>query len=61
MTPSDKIARAAGESILTHLLRLNSEYAAYVPQHRQTPDIRLRETGDPGCFPPGAKHRYTRG
>ncbi|MFB9891600.1 phenylacetate--CoA ligase family protein [Planobispora takensis] len=61
VTPSDKIAQAAGESILTHLLRLNSEFAAYVPQHRQTPDIRLRETGDPDCFPPGAKHRYTRG
>ncbi|MBB5967933.1 phenylacetate--CoA ligase family protein [Planomonospora venezuelensis] len=61
VTPSDKIARIAGESILTHLLRLNSEFAAYVPPHRRTPDIRLRETGDPDYFPPGAKHRYTRG
>ncbi|GAA3447803.1 hypothetical protein [Planomonospora venezuelensis] len=61
VTPSDKIARIAGESILTHLLRLNSEFAAYVPPHRQAPEIRLRETGDPDHFPPGAKHRYTRG
>ncbi|MEZ7132705.1 hypothetical protein ACBR40_45845 [Nonomuraea sp. AD125B] len=50
-----------GADGLTHLLRLNSEFAAYVPPHRQRPDIQLRETGDPDYFPPGAKHRYTRG
>ncbi|MEU6727054.1 phenylacetate--CoA ligase family protein [Nonomuraea wenchangensis] len=61
IAPSAAIAEAAGESILTHLLRLNSEFAAYVPAHRRRPEIQLRETGDPDYFPPGAKHRYTRG
>ncbi|MER7499531.1 phenylacetate--CoA ligase family protein [Nonomuraea pusilla] len=58
--PSDEIAHTIGESILGQLLRLNSEFAAYVPPRQQTPLIRLRESGDPDYFPPGAKHRYTR-
>ncbi|MFE3454546.1 hypothetical protein ACFXJ8_37045 [Nonomuraea sp. NPDC059194] len=58
--PSGAAARAVGESILAQLLRLNSEFAAYVPPERQPPVVRLRETGDPAYFPPGAKHRYTR-
>jgi phenylacetate-CoA ligase len=48
------------ESIRTELLRLNSEFAHYVPEEYQTPLIELREAGDPQYFPPGAKHRYTR-
>ncbi|MEV0623796.1 phenylacetate--CoA ligase family protein [Nonomuraea sp. NPDC050404] len=58
--PSDEIAQAVGGSILAQLLRLNSEFAAYVPAGRQMPFVRLRESGDPEYFPPGAKHRYTR-
>ncbi|GAA3104838.1 phenylacetate--CoA ligase family protein [Streptosporangium carneum] len=58
---SEEAARSVGESILTQLLRLNSEFAAYVPAARRLPLIRLREAGDPEYFPPGAKHRYTRG
>ncbi|TDD03954.1 phenylacetate--CoA ligase family protein [Nonomuraea deserti] len=58
--PTEEIARAAGESILAQLLRLNSEFATYVPAVRQAPFIRLRESGDPEYFPPGAKHRYAR-
>ncbi|MEV4571376.1 phenylacetate--CoA ligase family protein [Nonomuraea sp. NPDC049419] len=58
--PSDEFADAAGEAILGQLLRLNSEFAAYVPADRQRPFVRLREAGDPEYFPPGAKHRYTR-
>ncbi|MEV0820724.1 phenylacetate--CoA ligase family protein [Nonomuraea rubra] len=58
--PTGEIAQAVGESILAQLLRLNSEFAAYVPVPQQTPFIRLRESGDPEYFPPGAKHRYTR-
>ena len=58
--PSDEVAAAAGEAILGQLLRLNSEFAAYVPPERRRPVIRLREAGDPEYFPPGAKHRYTR-
>ncbi|WP_084958647.1 phenylacetate--CoA ligase family protein [Thermoactinospora rubra] len=49
-----------GEAILRQLRRLNSEFTAYVPRHRQPPVIRLRETGDPEYFPPGTKHRYVR-
>ncbi|AQZ64539.1 phenylacetate--CoA ligase [[Actinomadura] parvosata subsp. kistnae] len=58
--PSEETAQAVGASILAQLLRLNSEFAAYVPVPRQAPFVRLREAGDPEYFPPGAKHRYTR-
>ncbi|MFI7639793.1 phenylacetate--CoA ligase family protein [Nonomuraea sp. NPDC049400] len=58
--PSDETAQVVGESILAQLLRLNSEFANYVPAAQQMPFIRLRESGDPEYFPPGAKHRYTR-
>ncbi|SDJ79483.1 phenylacetate-CoA ligase [Nonomuraea jiangxiensis] len=58
--PSEETAQAVGASILSQLLRLNSEYANYVPAAQQAPFVRLRETGDPEYFPPGAKHRYTR-
>ena len=47
-------------SILTQLQRLNSEFANYVPQTYQTPQITLTPTGDPEYFPIGVKHRYTR-
>ena len=42
------------------LRRLNSEFAHYVPAERQLPEVVLRPTGDPGYFPAGVKHRYTR-
>jgi phenylacetate-CoA ligase len=58
--PADETAQAVGDSILAQLLRVNSEFAAYVPPAQQMPLIRLREAGDPSYFPPGAKHRYTR-
>lgn len=48
------------ESIKSALLRLNSEYANYVPPGRQLPEVDLRPTGDPGHFPVGVKHRYVR-
>jgi len=48
------------ESIRLHLRRLNSEFANYVPDVRQTPIVELRSTGDPEYFPVGIKHRYTR-
>jgi phenylacetate-CoA ligase len=51
---------ALAESIRTELLRLNSEFAHYVPEAYQTPEIELRPGGDPEYFPPGVKHRYTR-
>jgi phenylacetate-CoA ligase len=52
--------RAVTGSILAALLRLNSEYAHYVPVEHRTPRVRLCPTGDPEYFPPGVKHRYTR-
>jgi phenylacetate-CoA ligase len=47
-------------SILTQLLRLNSEFANYVPPEYQTPLVELKSTGDAEYFPVGVKHRYTR-
>ncbi|MER7208678.1 phenylacetate--CoA ligase family protein [Streptosporangium sp. NPDC000239] len=58
---SAETERLVGESILAQLLRLNSEFAAYVPPARRHPVVSLREKGDPEYFPPGGKHRYTRG
>jgi phenylacetate-CoA ligase len=51
---------AIATSTLYHLRRLNSEFANYVPEANQTPQIELRLTGDPEYFPVGVKHRYTR-
>ncbi|MFO1055843.1 MAG: hypothetical protein U1E53_02620 [Dongiaceae bacterium] len=51
---------AAAEAILAALLRLNSEFANYVPAERRRPRVRLLPTGDPDWFPVGVKHRYTR-
>ncbi|WP_327003440.1 phenylacetate--CoA ligase family protein [Dactylosporangium sp. NBC_01737] len=47
-------------AIREELLRLNSEFANYVPAAYQTPHVELRPTGDPDYFPPQVKHRYTR-
>jgi phenylacetate-CoA ligase len=47
-------------SILTQLLRLNSEFANYVPGEYQTPRVELKPTSDSEYFPIGIKHRYTR-
>ncbi|GAA4081277.1 phenylacetate--CoA ligase family protein [Nonomuraea soli] len=60
LDPEPGVREAVAASILRQLLRLNSEYAAYVPGHRQAPGVVLRPAGDPEYFPPGAKHRYTR-
>jgi phenylacetate-CoA ligase len=51
---------AIASSIRNQLLRLNSEYAHYVPAERQLPEVVLRDAGDPEYFPVGVKHRYTR-
>jgi phenylacetate-CoA ligase len=58
--PDAAYERVLAESIRTELLRLNSEFAHYVPEGYQTPLIELREAGDAQYFPPGVKHRYTR-
>lgn len=51
---------AIADSILTHLLHLNSEFANYVPREYQRPNITLHAAGDRTWFPAGLKHRYTR-
>jgi phenylacetate-CoA ligase len=52
----DMVARSVREQ----LIRLNSEFAHYVPAERQLPEVVLRPAGDPEYFPIGVKHRYTR-
>jgi phenylacetate-CoA ligase len=52
--------QAATVSIRTQLRRLNSEFAHYVPEEYQEPQVSLLPAGDPGYFPTGVKHRYTR-
>lgn len=58
--PSDQKQQTIADSIRHHLQRLNSEFANYVPEADQTPQITLTATGDPEYFPVGVKHRYTR-
>ena len=58
--PAANLAEVIGASIRSQLLRLNSEFANYVPAAYQAPRITLRPSGDPEYFPGGVKHRYTR-
>ena len=57
---SEERRQAIAGSILSHLLRLNSEFASYVPAEYRTVHVLLRPSGDPEYFPIGVKHRYTR-
>ncbi|MDZ8223024.1 phenylacetate--CoA ligase family protein [Nostoc sp. ChiVER01] len=57
---SEERRKAIASSILSQLLRLNSEFANYVPAEYQTPQITLAPMGDFEYFPIGVKHRYTR-
>jgi phenylacetate-CoA ligase len=57
---SEDKRRAIAASIQHHVRRLNSEFANYVPDAAQVPQIQLRAMGDPDYFPVGVKHRYTR-
>ena len=59
MPDQDKVDVIAN-AVWRHLVRLNSEFAHYVPPERQLPDVVLRPAGDPEYFPAGVKHRYTR-
>ncbi len=56
---SQRLARIS-ESIVVELLRLNSEFANYVPKECRQPDVKLLPFGEPNYFPIGVKHRYTR-
>jgi phenylacetate-CoA ligase len=57
---SDARRDAIAGAIEEELVRLNSEFKTYVPEGRRTPDVKLVAAGDPGNFPVGVKHRYTR-
>jgi phenylacetate-CoA ligase len=57
--PSEDRRMLAAVSIRTELLRLNSEFAHYVPPAYRTPQVELRPADDPEFFPPGVKHRWT--
>jgi phenylacetate-CoA ligase len=56
---ADRVTRAT-EAILGQLLRLNSEFAHYVPASYRQPAVTLYPAGDPDYFPRGVKHRYSR-
>jgi phenylacetate-CoA ligase len=58
--PTAHLAEVIGASIRNQLLRLNSEFANYVPAAHQSPRVTLRPAGDPEYFPAGVKHRYTK-
>lgn len=57
---SNAIVNAASQSVLELLRRHNSEFANYVPADLQRPAVTLYPHGDPGYFPIGVKHRYSR-
>jgi phenylacetate-CoA ligase len=57
---SANMADVIGASIREQLLRLNSEFANYVPVAHQPLRVMLRPSGDPEYFPVGVKHRYTK-
>lgn len=57
---SEDKTQAIANSILSQLKRLNTEFANYVPQEYQMPQIILAPMGDREYFPIGVKHRYTR-
>ena len=58
--PAGALADEVADSIHAQLLRLDPEYATYVPAERQRPRVTLRPAGDPEWFPIGVKHRYSR-
>jgi phenylacetate-CoA ligase len=59
--PDDAKAGTIAGSVVAQLVRLNSEFAHYVPAEQRTPSVELKPQGDPEWFPVGVKHRYTRG
>jgi phenylacetate-CoA ligase len=60
-SPSAELTGAIARSVRAHVERQNSEFSSYVPAERRTPVVRLLPFADPQYFPPGVKHRYTRG
>ena len=59
-SPGGNLNDAIASSVKRQVLRLNSEFANYVPEDKQVPSVELRPFADPEYFPAGVKHRYTR-
>jgi phenylacetate-CoA ligase len=57
---SAELERDLGTAIRAELERVNSEFLAYAPESRRTPNVTLLPLGHPDYFPAGVKHRYTR-
>lgn len=57
---NENMENAIAFAVYTQLLRLNSEFANYVPQQSQLPQVVLLPFCEPNYFPAGVKHRYTR-
>jgi len=55
-----ELAQRVACAILAVLLRLNSEFANYVPAERRLPSVSLWPAGHADYFPAGVKHRYAR-
>jgi len=60
VAPDDEVTKAVEVAVLDVLLRLNSEFANYVPEERKRPKVTLWPAGHPTYFPVGVKHRYAR-
>jgi phenylacetate-CoA ligase len=58
--PDEGLRGLVAEAVAASLVRLSSEYAAYVPPERRVPRVDLRPAQDAVYFPPGVKHRWTR-
>jgi phenylacetate-CoA ligase len=58
--PDEEKQAVVTNRILAQLLRLNSEFANYVPAEYREPEVTLVPSGQPDYFPIGVKHRYTR-
>jgi phenylacetate-CoA ligase len=60
VAPQPALGEQIAHAILAVLLRLNSEFANYVPAERRLPLVTLWPAGHPDYFPIGVKHRYAR-
>jgi len=56
----ERLAQDVARAVRAEIERQNSEFLNYVPDARRTPEVVLLPLGDPGYFPKGVKHRYTR-
>ena len=60
-SPSDLgLVSTLQERVRQQLLKVNSEFANYVPADSQVPTVTLYQFGDSACFPVGVKHKWTR-